>query len=302
LLCLAKTHDVDILLLAEYPPAKIAASVEALTALGVGSYRAEQSAPAKVLALTRLAREDFVHQFTSLGKEMAIWKLRAPKLQSREALLVGVHLPSKAGGNNETDQASVAMEVIKELASIEDEHNHRNTALVGDFNMQPYDPGMTMVTGFNGLMTRALAELPDRVHRTQARRRFYNPMWGLFGDRTPGPAGSYYWHSSVLHNTHWEMLDQVLLRSPLANHLVDLRVLDNDGNHTLVGRDGGRRNITSRIICQCCFSLIYERCNNVTRIHKPLVESDSSKDSHTEGHLKSSSGSTCETDGWTLAG
>src|SRR6185503_13231847 len=103
LLCLAKTHDVDILLLAEYPPAKIAASVEALTALGVGSYRAEQSAPAKVLALTRLAREDFVHQFTSLGKEMAIWKLRAPKLQSREALLVGVHLPSKAGGNNETD-------------------------------------------------------------------------------------------------------------------------------------------------------------------------------------------------------
>ncbi len=153
--------------------------------------------------------------------------------------MVGIHLPSKAGGNDDSDQLSVAMEVSKELADIEDERNHRNTAVIGDFNMQPYDEGMTIVTGFHGLMTKGLANLPDRLHRQQPRRRFYNPMWGLFGDRTPGPAGSFYWHSSVLHNTHWEIFDQVLVRSALIDSLCDLLILDQDGNHTLVGADGG---------------------------------------------------------------
>lgn len=170
---------------------------------------------------------------------MAIWSVRAPKLDPPEALVVGVHLLSKAGGNTEADQLSVAMEVGKELIDVEDEREHRNTVVIGDFNMQPYDEGMTIVTGFHGLMTKALAQLPDRIHRQQPRPRFYNPMWGLFGDRTPGPAGSFYWHSSVLHNTHWQIFDQVLVRSALIDHLNDLRILDDDGNHALVGSGGG---------------------------------------------------------------
>jgi hypothetical protein len=236
--CLAQAHAPDIFILAECPN-NLSPSITALNKLNLGTFREEANARAKVRALTRLDQGAFRHKLTSLGREMAVWSIRAPKLSPPEALVAGVHMPSKAGGNTEADQLSVAIEVSKELVDIEDEHNHRNTLVIGDFNMQPYDEGMTMVTGFHGLMTKSLSHLPDRKHRQQLRRRFYNPTWGLFGDRTPGPAGSFYWHSSVLHNTHWELLDQVLVRPALIEHLHDLRILDRDGNHSLVGPEGG---------------------------------------------------------------
>ena len=237
LICLEHTHSIDVFIFAECPE-DLKPAIRNLNSLGVGAYREEANVRAKVRALTRLGTKDFTHRYSSLGREMAIWSIKTPKLNPAEALIAGIHLPSKIGGSNETDQALIAREVIEELVDMEDNCKHRNTIIVGDFNMHPYDPGMTSVTGVHGLMTRELAELPDRRHRDRQWRRFYNPMWGLFGDRTPGPAGSHYWRSSVLHNPYWGMLDQVLVRAPLIERLDDLHILDHDGNHTLVGSDG----------------------------------------------------------------
>lgn len=235
--CLAQTHLVDVFILAECPK-DLKPAIKRLNRLGVGTYREAVKEDVKVRALTRLGAKEFIHRYTSLGREMAVWTVQAPKLNPPEALIVGVHLPSKAGGTDETDQALVAREIIEELVKSEDRHRHSNTAVVGDFNMHPYDPGMTSVDVFHGLMTRELAELPDRIHRNQPRRRFYNPMWGLFGDRTPGPAGSHYWRSSAPDNTHWQMFNQVLIRPLLIDHFDDLHILGHDGNHSLMGKDG----------------------------------------------------------------
>ena len=61
---------------------------------------------------------------------------------------------------------------------------------------------------------------------------------GLFGDRTSGPPGSHYWPASALSNTHWGILDQVLLRPVLTEHLVNVMVLDSDGPHSLLDTNG----------------------------------------------------------------
>ena len=204
--CLLRTYSVDVFILAECPK-NVKPALRALDSAGVGTYREEAKVKAKVRALTRLGQKEFIHRFSSLNREMAVWSIATSKLRSTEVLLAGVHLPSKSGGAKDTDQASIAREVVEELNDVEDRHNHRSTVVVGDFNMHPYDAGMTSVTSFHGLMTKDLAGLPDRLHRRQPRRRFYNPMWGLFGDRTPGPSGSYYWRASVLHNPYWGMLD-----------------------------------------------------------------------------------------------
>src|SRR5215213_10038460 len=87
-------------------------------------------------------------------------------------------------------------------------------------------------------MTQRLAERPDRTYRQKLRRSFYNPMWGLFGDRTTGPPGSHYWEAFVLSNTHWGILDQVLLRPGLAEHLKNVGILENDGKHPLLDHNG----------------------------------------------------------------
>jgi exonuclease III len=199
--------------------------------------------------VTRLAAEAFVHRFTSVGRELAVWSLSAWNLTPPEVLIAGIHLPSKAGGSSDADQASIAAEVVEELNEFENSRRHRNTALVGDFNMHPYDPGMTSVSGVHAQMTRTLARKRDRIHRRRPRPRFYNPMWGLFGGRTPGAAASYYWRAGVLHNPDWGMLDQLVLRAPMIDYLQDVRVLADDGAHPLTGRDGApnRRELSDHL-------------------------------------------------------
>lgn len=232
--CLAQTHEVDVFILAECPGS---VNLDALNALGKGDYQFELNANAKVQAITRLDLPEFTHRYTSLGREMAVWSTALPNM-GLEILVAGVHLTSKFGGTTEADQTVIAGEVIGELNEVEDRQQHRNTVMIGDFNMQPYDPGMINLIGMHGLMTQRLAERPDRKYRQKLRRSFYNPMWGLFGDRTTGPPGSHYWQASVLSNTHWGILDQVLVRPGLTQHLKTVVILDSDGQHSLLDRKG----------------------------------------------------------------
>jgi hypothetical protein len=236
--CLAANQEVDVFLLAESPTDWMPA-LTVLNGLGNGTWREETNGGSKIRALTRIKPAEFIHRFTGIAGDVAGWALQATKLSPvPEVLLAGVHLPSKAGGITDTDQLGAAVEVIREIEEAEDVATHRNTAVVGDFNMYPYDQGMTSVIGFHALVTKRLAEQPDRKYRHRPRRRFYNPMWGLMGDRTPGPAGSFRWNSSVPHNPHWGILDQLLLRKNLMDRFYDLSILERDGMHDLLDQHG----------------------------------------------------------------
>ena len=174
--CLATTHGVDIFLLAECPH-DVSVGLGELNGLGIGTYIEAFSGVSKVRALTRLGGDRFRHRFTGTARDLTVWSLRAERGDVGDEVLLGaVHLPSKFGGASDSDQAGAAHEVVAELDQVEDRVGHRNTALVGDFNMNPYDHGMTSATGFHGQMTRQLAGQPDRVYRKQDRRRFYSPM------------------------------------------------------------------------------------------------------------------------------
>jgi exonuclease III len=233
--CLVRQHSIDVLLLAE-SPTNLDSTLADLNTLALGTYREETKGPSKVRALTRLDAADFTHEFTGIKGRLAVWKLLTPA-HPGEVLVGGVHLPSKAGGITEADQLAYAISVTAELYEQEDRSGHQNTVLVGDFNMHPYDAGMTHVTGVHGLMTGQLSRKTKRYEEKHW-RRFYNPMWGLFGDRTPGPAGSYYWRQSVPSNTFWQMIDQALIRPSLIAYFNNVLILDNDGTHALVSSDG----------------------------------------------------------------
>ncbi len=68
---------------------------------------------------------------------------------------------------------------------------------------------------------------------------FYNPMWGLFGDNTPGPAGSYYYRSSTQRVFFWNIFDQVLVRPELVPsfNVGSLAILSSDGSKSLLTND-----------------------------------------------------------------
>jgi hypothetical protein len=62
-------------------------------------------------------------------------------------------------------------------------------------------------------------------------------MWGLLGDQH-GPGASHYWADAGADSPKWHMLDQTLLRPSLMNRLQTVRILDHDGQASLLTPDG----------------------------------------------------------------
>lgn len=233
--CLVSNYDVDLFVLAEVTRRVDLAELSLrLTKLGKGSFREVNNIRGKTVAISRLDSKRLKHKFTGKNGYLSAWSLSSPRF-SEEILVAGVHLRSKFGGLTASDQSDYAKPIVDELRLVEDQVRHCNTILLGDFNMNPYDHGMTSWAAMHGLMTTTLASKTGHEHQS---RRFYNPMWGLFGDRSPGAAGSFYWKNSAPHNPHWVIVDQVLVRPSLIPTLIDLEILSNDGNHALTKKDG----------------------------------------------------------------
>lgn len=61
-------------------------------------------------------------------------------------------------------------------------------------------------------MAKSIANAGSRKIQGQRYPFFYNPMWGFFGDRTPGPAGTIHYRHSGHVSFFWNIFDQILIR------------------------------------------------------------------------------------------
>ena len=62
--------------------------------------------------------------------------------------------------------------------------------------MNPFEEGVVGAKGLHAVMTRRIAAKGSRVVQGKEYPFFYNPMWGLFGDRQDSPSGTYYYSAS----------------------------------------------------------------------------------------------------------
>lgn len=154
-------------------------------------------------------------------------------------LLLGiVHIVDKMNWDP-LPQASEVQLLASELRSIEDGEGHRRTILIGDFNMNPYDQAMNLATGMNAMMTvRCVSAKGTRRQQGRDYPFFYNPMWGLLGDRTPGPAGTFYHNSGARGIFGWNMIDQVLVRPDAIAHFDNVEILTVAGTTSLATKSG----------------------------------------------------------------
>jgi hypothetical protein len=104
--------------------------------------------------------------------------------------------------------------------------------------MNPFEPEVSGVLGLHGVNSAAVAARETREVRGDEFRMFYNPMWGLMGDRSQGPPGTFYRGAADAVNYFWNTYNQVLLRPELAPRLSRLTVLDTDGLESLLTRNG----------------------------------------------------------------
>lgn len=228
--------NLDVLLFAEsaFEPS---AMVAALNETQAGVYHYPESNSRRVQIYTRLPDRSIVDQFNdSSDGRMTIRRVRTPA--NTEILLAGLHFQSQMAWDSD-DQAMQATVTRRDIAETEAQVGHKRTVLVGDLNMNPFDLGVVSAQALNAVMTRDLARAEKRNVAGRSYDFFYNPMWGHFGDRTEGAAGTYFYAASRPRNYYWNMFDQVLLRPDLMDFMTELRIIDSDGEVSLL-TDRGR--------------------------------------------------------------
>ncbi len=230
---MAQSLDVDLFLFVE--PAFPATELEAAFFGEAGQrYNGARSTTARIQILSRLPAGVLRRRFDSPDERMTIRSLTTTQ---GDVLLAVLHLHSQLHRTRE-EQGLEATVIRDEITWTENLVGHQRTLLVGDFNLNPFDVGIVGAQGLNAVMTRQIAAAGTRQVSGRRYRYFYNPMWACFGDRTPGPAGTYYYSGARPIAYHWNMFDQLLLRPALVDLLLDLRILDTDGQETLLTSSG----------------------------------------------------------------
>lgn len=152
------------------------------------------------------------------------------------SLLALVHGVDIRNYDSETRQ-EFAQLLATDMSFVRQQHRTSKLVLLGDFNMNPYDRGMNLAAGLNAMMTRACVSAGYRVHLSKKYDFYYNPMWSLFGDNTPGPSGTIY-DTSNQGPYGWSMLDQVLIHYSLIPHFHEVAILTAAGEQSLMDGNG----------------------------------------------------------------
>lgn len=130
-----------------------------------------------------------------------------------EILLVALHL-KEARNHSVGSRRSLAGFVAQTIREVEGSCGHSRTLVVGDFNMNPYDIGMTAADGFNAVSDRIVGHRESRTFHGRTYPFFFNPSWSLLGD-CPRPPGSYCLGPGDGTSPYWSLVDQVLVRVDL---------------------------------------------------------------------------------------
>lgn len=233
---LVKHHQPDVLVLAEIgdAPKEI---VNALTFDESVFYYNEDPICEKIFIFSKY-KDEFVPLVTSTLR-LSVRSIEVPDYPSFN--LMGIHYQSKLHWDF-MDQAAYTVVANNVIEKFETQQKNKKTLLIGDFNMNPFEPGMIQATGFHGVINKSVAKKQQRRIDGKDYPFFYNPMWSFFGDNGKGIAkGTYYQSYAKPINYFWNIFDQVLLRPNLINYFNedDLQIITNFGEElNLLKRSG----------------------------------------------------------------
>jgi exonuclease III len=186
----------------------------------------------KFKILTRLNTEYITNHDKEFGGNFwSIHKFVLPTLTPFS--VVSVHFPSKLYWDD-FSQSLEAVNLMSEIRKYENE-NGKNSLLIGDFNMNPYEVGMTSSIGLHGVKDVNVAKKNYRQVQGIKYDFFYNPMWNFLGDKCDVP-GTYFYEKAVHNNVMWNTFDQVLIRPSLLDSfkISDIEITTKIGTTELI--------------------------------------------------------------------
>lgn len=127
-----------------------------------------------------------------------------------------VHFPSKLH-MTKSDYFAEMINFKNNLEKAEISLSNKNTIVVGDFNMNPFEEPIIAANGMHSLSSKKIAMSSERTVRGRKYSMFYNPMWNFFGDSDNLP-GTYFYNNSKEINYFWNIFDQVIIRPNLIEN------------------------------------------------------------------------------------
>ena len=231
---IARQNEVDVIMLAEclLPPNTL---LRALNPIGRSDYHYAPGLCKKIKIFTRFPAH-FVPPLLE-NDRTTIRHLRIPA--TTDILLAVTHLPSKSHWKESSQVAELTV-LASDIRDLEKRMRHSRTILVGDLNANPFEAGVVNANALHGVMCRHVAKEKQRVVQGRAYPYFYNPMWSLLGDASPGVPGTYFYRSAEHTVYFWNMFDQVLIRPDLLSAFSneDLEILLSDGVTSLLSENG----------------------------------------------------------------
>ncbi len=233
LVALVQSTKTNVLVLAEYEDDDHA-FLRALREREINYFALENIGCTRIKVFTDVEPSCFRHKREA--DRYSIREFSKPGYQP--FLLALVHLQSKLH-MSEQDQLQEAFYFRQEVEVAESESKNMNTIILGDFNMNPFEPGMISATAMNSLPCLRTAKSGSRFINGREHSFFYNPTWNLFGD-LDGVPGTYYYKSPSYNSFYWNMLDQVVLRPSIADRLdkKSLRIITKAGSLDLLDKNG----------------------------------------------------------------
>lgn len=238
-----RDHNVDVLILAELE-ASTEAMLRQLNSGGEFRFFRPQTVRSSVSCFFRLPRSSVTPIFDN-GR-ISIQRITPP---IGAALIVAAcHFPSKLHSSDE-DQSYFLRRLRTEIDTAEKNAGHQNTMIIGDLNLNPFEPGLRAVDGLHAVMDKRIAQRKPRNFQGEHWDYFYNPMWRRLGDESSGPPGTYYRSASSVTDPYWHTFDQLLLRPSLLQYYQsdNLQVLTRIGSQSLLGAVGPDRSISDHL-------------------------------------------------------
>ncbi len=145
-----------------------------------------------------------------------------------------IHFPSKL----HQDEMSQWQVVEPYKRSIHNLTNNNRVIIVGDFNMNPFDLGMTEPRGFYAQNNISTTKINAHFAHGISEFMYYNPCWTLLGDFYLGhenkalkrQGGSHYFNKQLARNIKWHILDQIIFRKSLFDEFIkeELKIIETD--------------------------------------------------------------------------
>ena len=203
------------------------------------------SARGRFTIATNIYKGQFI-KISEKGRSYFIGVARPSSIGLHNIVLCFVHFESPFGKwYKDSNAQSEALKIRNRIVEIEESWSLPDTVVLGDLNMDPYEPAMTNGRGLNAAMCRNVARQMTRTFGPkddeETVRFFYNPMWRALGDRTStNQPGSYYNSKDKSDAVVWHCIDQVLVRPSLIDHIVDgtPSVITEIGTIRLLSRGG----------------------------------------------------------------